>query len=158
MVDLEGLAHGADIVAALNAMLDGWNKQMGLRFVKAEPSEIVAELDIDGRHHQPYGLVHGGVYASMIETVTSVGAALDAMKRGYAAVGLDNSTSFLHAARGGTLRATARPLSTGKRTQLWEATVTDGEGRTLASGRVRLLCLEPGAKAGGETVAIQSSG
>ena len=154
MTDLSNLPTGVDLAPILNEHLDGWNRAMGLRFVQVLPEEIIAELEIDGRHRQPYGLVHGGVYASMVETVTSGGAALDARTHGASAVGLDNSTSFLHAVREGRLRATARPLSRGRRTQLWEAVITDGGERTVAVGRVRLLCLEPGVAAAGETVRV----
>jgi 1,4-dihydroxy-2-naphthoyl-CoA hydrolase len=142
----------------INATLDGWNAAMGLRFVIASPDEVTAELEIGPRHRQPYGIVHGGVYAGIIEAVTSVGAALDAMTRGQTAVGLDNQTSFLHATREGRLRVTARPLTRGRRTQLWEGTVTDGNGRIVATGRVRLLCLEPGAALAGKTAALEPAG
>ncbi len=104
------------------------------------------------QHLQPHGIVHGGVYAGLVETVASVGAALNVMAHGLTAVGLENHTSFLRAVREGTLRATARPLTRGRRTQVWEATVTDSAGRVAATGRVRLLCLEAGADLAGEKV------
>src|SRR4051794_33961693 len=126
-----------DMAAALNGSLDGWNKAMGLRFVRATEDEVILELDIEAIHRQPYGIVHGGVHAGIIETVTSTGAALYAMKRGQSVVGLENHTSFLKAVREGTLRVTARPLSRGRSTQVWEATVTSAEGHAVATGRVR---------------------
>jgi uncharacterized protein (TIGR00369 family) len=95
------------------------------------------------------------VYSGVIETVASVGAAVYGLARGLSVVGLDNHTSFLHAAREGTLTATARPLTRGRRTQVWEATITDPTGRAVATGRVRLLCLEQGARVAGETVAVK---
>ena len=146
-----------EILSTLNADLDGWNAAMGLRFVRATPDEIAAEIQIGPAHRQPYGLVHGGVYAGIIETVTSVGAALDAMSRGQAVVGLENHTSFLHAAREGKLRVTARPLTRGRRTQVWEGTVTDEARRVVATGRVRLICLEAGSAVAGETVQLKPS-
>jgi len=146
-----------EILSTLNANLDGWNAAMGLRFVRATPDEIAAELDIGPTHRQPYGLVHGGVYSGIIETVTSVGAALDAMSRGQSVVGLENHTSFLHAAREGKLRVTARPLTRGRRTQVWEGTVTDEARRVVATGRVRLICLEAGSAVAGETVQLKPS-
>src|SRR5688572_17260964 len=106
---------GAAMAATLNANLDGWNRSMGLRFLSATADEVVAELDIGAQHRQPYGIVHGGVYAGVIETVTSVGAALDAATRNQAAVGLENHTSFLHATREGRLRVVARPLQRGRK-------------------------------------------
>ncbi len=142
----------ADIVDRLNAGRGGWSIAMGLRFVRASFDEIAAEVPIGPSHLQPQGVVHGGVHAGIIETLASAGAAIGALARGQSVVGLENHTSFLHAVRGGTLRASARPLMRGRRTQVWEGAVHDEAGRLVASGRVRLLCLEPGSSLAGETV------
>lgn len=131
-----------DAAEQLNAIEDGWNDAMGVRFVKATRDEVIAEFTVDDRHRQPYGIVHGGVYAGVIESVASAGAALVAMPRGQSAVGLENHTSFIHAVREGVLRATGKPLTRGRRTQAWEVTIADETGRIAATGRVRLLCLE----------------
>ncbi len=144
------MATDPDFADAMNAAAGGWNEANGLRFLHANGEEVVAELEIGPEHLQPHGIVHGGVYAGIIETVASVGAGLVAMARGQTAVGLENHTSFLRAVRTGTLRGTARPLTRGRRTQVWEATVTDSEGRVAATGRVRLLCLEADAVLAGQ--------
>src|SRR6478672_511411 len=146
-----------NFAASLNAMRGGWNHAIGIHFVHATADEVIAEIEIGPHHHQAYGIVHGGVYSSLIETVASVGAALAALPRSQSVVGLENHTSFLNAAREGKLRANARPLMRGRRTQVWEATVTDTEGRTLASGRVRFLALEAGSSLAGETVTVKRS-
>lgn len=148
-------ADPTDFSEALNLSRDGWNAAMNLRFVHATRDEVRAEIVIGPQHLQPYGVVHGGVYAGIVETLASSGAALDAMERGYSVVGLDNQTSFLRATRGGTLHATATPLARGKRSQLWEGRIVDDAGRLVATGRVRLLCLEPGATLAGEAVALK---
>jgi 1,4-dihydroxy-2-naphthoyl-CoA hydrolase len=147
-----------DFSAAINAARDGWNTAMDLRFVVATRDEVTAELEIGDQHRQAYGIVHGGVYAGIIETATSVGAALDAATRNQTAVGLENHTSFLHATRAGRLRVTARPLSRGRRTQVWEGHVTDDTGRLVATGRVRLMALDAGAVLAGETAALKTGG
>jgi 1,4-dihydroxy-2-naphthoyl-CoA hydrolase len=140
-----------DLAPLMNAAASGgWSSAMGLRFVKATTDEVVAELEVGPAHLQPQGIVHGGVYSGIIETVASIGAGITAMERGQTVVGLENHTSFLRAVRSGTLRGTARPLTRGRRTQVWEATVTDADGRVAATGRVRLLCLEAGAELAGE--------
>ncbi|MFH1154277.1 MAG: PaaI family thioesterase [Pseudomonadota bacterium] len=146
-----------NILELINATLGGYNTTIGLVFVKAEPDEFVAQISVDSRHHMPYGLVHGGVYASMIETVCSTGAAITVISENKSAVGLENSTSFLHAVRSGILRCTARPLALGNRSHVWEAQVHDDSGRLVATGRVRLMILESGAQAAGETVGLDSS-
>ena len=141
-----------DYTDELNARLGGWNAAMGLRHVRATRDEVILELEVGEQHRQPYGVVHGGVYAGIVETACSVGAAIDALSYGKAAVGLENSTSFLAAVREGVLRVVARPLSRGKRTQVWEATVSDASGRAVASGRVRLLVIDPEIPLAGSAV------
>jgi 1,4-dihydroxy-2-naphthoyl-CoA hydrolase len=140
----------ADALAYLNQQKGGWNRAMDLVFVKATADEVVGEVVVADQHLQPYGIVHGGVHAGIIEAACSTGAALYALPKGQSVVGLENSTSFLHAARGGTLRVTARPLTRGRRSQAWEGTVTDAAGKVLATGRVRLLCLEPDSDLAGK--------
>ena len=144
-----------DIVEMINARLGGYDVAQGLRFVSATPDEFVAELEITEHHLQPYGLVHGGVYSGMIETLCSVGAALNVFNEGKTSVGLDNATSFLRGTRSGTLRCTARPLHRGRRSHVWVADVHDDAGRHVASGRVRLMVLEPGDAVDGQTVKME---
>jgi 1,4-dihydroxy-2-naphthoyl-CoA hydrolase len=126
---------------------------MGIRFIHATADSVEAELEIGPAHLQAYGIVHGGVHSGVIETIASVGAALAALPRGQSVVGLENHTSFLLAVREGKLRASARPLMRGRRTQVWEAQVTDDSGRLVATGRVRFLALEAGTTLAGEVVA-----
>ena len=149
-------APDGDFAAEMNESRGGFNTAMGLRFVRATRDEVVAELTIGENHSQPYGLVHGGVHAGIIETVCSVGASIDARTSGRTVVGLENSTTFLRAVRAGSLRVTAHPLTRGRRTQVWEATVADENARPLATGRVRLLCLEPDAEIAGRRVAVET--
>jgi 1,4-dihydroxy-2-naphthoyl-CoA hydrolase len=143
---------GRDLAATMRDRLGGFDGAMGLRLVSATRDEVVAEYEVDERHRQPYGIVHGGVHCGAVETVCSTGAALDAMARGQAVVGLENHTSFVRAVRAGRVRVTGRPITRGRRSQLWEAVARDEQGRVVASGRVRLLCLEPGTELAGEPV------
>jgi uncharacterized protein (TIGR00369 family) len=152
---LSATADG-NFAPALNANRQGWATEMGIRFVRATGDEVTAEMEVGPIHRQPYGIVHGGVHCGIIETICSTGAALHALPRGQAVVGLENHTSFLHAMREGTVRATARPLMRGRRTQVWEATVADAEGRAIATGRVRFLALEAGSSLAGDTVKVKS--
>lgn len=136
-------------VTQLGASPGGLNKLIELSLVSVSEREVVAELPVSSKHHQPMGIVHGGVYCAIVETVCSVGAFTHASKHGNYVVGVDNQTSFLKATRTGTLRAVARPISIGRRTQLWEAEVRNQDGELVASGRVRLLAIEAGASLGG---------
>ena len=144
-----------DVAPTLNAALDGHNVALGLRFLEATRQRVVAELTVAPHHHQAYGIVHGGVYTSMVETACSVGAAMQAATHGASAVGLENHTSFLHAVRAGTLRVEATPVECGKRTQLWQAAVLDEKDRIVASGRVRLFVFDGPATIAGETLAVK---
>lgn len=141
----------------INTHLGGYNKAMGLSFVRARLDELEAQLEVSDQHRQPYGLVHGGVLAGMIETLCSVGGALNVLGEGKSTVGLENSTTFLKAVRSGTLRCTARPLVRGRRSHVWEAQVYDDRDRLVATGRVRLLVLEPGATADGVEVGLETA-
>lgn len=148
-------AEEEDFAAAVAALPDGWVKAMGLVFVRATASEVVVELEVGPQHLQPMGIVHGGVYAGIVETVTSIAAGIDANQRGGMVVGLENHTSFLHATRSGKLVAVARPLTRGSRTQVWEATITNAEGKTAATGRVRFLVIPKGSALAGGAADIQ---
>ncbi|MDX2511545.1 MAG: PaaI family thioesterase [Desulfobacterales bacterium] len=148
-------AYPENVLEMLNANLGGFNNTLGLQFTKATPDECIAEIEISEKHLMPYGLVHGGIYASLIETLCSTGAALTVWEESKHTVGLENSTSFLKAVRGGRLRCTARPLVLGKRSHVWEAQVHDDRDRLVATGRVRMLVLEPGAAAAGVEVGMR---
>lgn len=116
---------------------------LGFELLSATRDEVVLEWEVTSRHHQPMGIVHGGVYCAAIETVCSIGASMDATERfGRQAVGLENHTSFIRSVRSGRLRAVATPITRGRNTQVWEAKVTNEAGETVATGRVRLYCLE----------------
>jgi uncharacterized protein (TIGR00369 family) len=146
----------ADAPSDFQALRDqwkaGWDSAMGFRYVRATRDEVVVEYDVADVHKQPYGIVHGGVHCGVVEAVCSTGAAMDAMARGQSVVGLENHTSFVRAVRSGTITVTATPVTRGRRVQLWEAVCRDESGKTVATGRVRLLCLDPGSELAGETV------
>lgn len=133
----------------------GWNKELGLDFITANENEVIADIVATEKHQQPMGIVHGGVYCALIETTCSVGGHFAASKYGKLVVGVDNHSSFLKATRSGKLRTTARPIVKGRRTQLWEANVTNEAGEVVATGRVRLICLDIGSPLAGETAEVR---
>jgi 1,4-dihydroxy-2-naphthoyl-CoA hydrolase len=145
-----------DFAAMINAAdTGGWVGTTGLRILRATRDEVIAELDVQPKHMQAYGIVHGGVHAGIVETLASIGAALDAMPAGRTVVGLENHTSFLRAVRSGTLHADAKPLTRGRRSQVWEGSIRDEAGRLVATGRVRLMVLDAGAEVAGEKVGLK---
>jgi uncharacterized protein (TIGR00369 family) len=142
-----------DIAQWMNNGLSGFDRTMGFRMLRATPDEVILEYDAGEQHHQPYGIVHGGVHSAAVETVCSTGAGLYARIQGQAGVvGVENHTSFLRAVRTGRVRVTGKPLSRGRRSQVWEATARNEEGKIVSTGRVRLLCLEAGSEIAGEKI------
>ncbi len=136
-----------DISDAVNR-LPGWPREMGISILKATPDEVTCEWEVTEQHHQPDGIVHGGVHCGVVETLASIGAAVVALPRGQRVVGLENHTSFIRAVRSGKLTGTARPVTRGRTTQIWEVWIRDPEGNLVAQGRVRLLCLDQGRPLG----------
>jgi 1,4-dihydroxy-2-naphthoyl-CoA hydrolase len=136
-----------DLVAKVNAM-PGWVKEMDIAILAASADEVRCEWQVSEKHHQGYGIVHGGVHCGVIETLASIGAAAVAHPRGQRVVGLENNTSFIRAVRSGKLRGLARPVTRGRSSQVWEAWIRDEKEQLVAQGRVRLLCVDEDRKLG----------
>ena len=99
----------------------------------------VATMSVDDQPVlQPMGIVHGGVYATMAEGLTSEATFRAVYPDGYIAVGMSNQTSFLRPITGGTIHAEARRRHRGRTTWLWEVDFTDDEGRLCALTRVTI--------------------
>jgi 1,4-dihydroxy-2-naphthoyl-CoA hydrolase len=124
----------------------GLIKLLGIRVEAVSADRVVLRCPVTAALHQPYGLVHGGVYATLAETAASIAAALWFGDRGKV-VGVSNATDFLRAVRGGSLRAEATPLARGRTTQLWQVEIGDDGGRLVAHAKVRLqnVAEAPGA-------------
>jgi 1,4-dihydroxy-2-naphthoyl-CoA hydrolase len=139
-----------DAAPIINAMHVGtWAEKIGLVVQSATRDAVRGTVEVRPDHLQPQGLVHGGVYASIIESAASVGAALDAIPAGRNVVGLENHTSFVRATRSGTIHVLATPITRGRRSQLWDVTLKNDQDAIVATGRVRLLVLEPNADVAG---------
>ncbi len=112
-------------------------KHLGVDFTEVTGDRVVATWTARPELHQPYGIVHGGVHCSVIETLASVGGAVWMGDRGKV-VGVNNNTDFYRAVREGTLTSTATPLHRGRSQQVWVVETVDEQGRVAARGQVRL--------------------
>lgn len=147
----------SEIAAQINELHRGtFAEHLGIAIIEASRESVRAKVTLDGRHLQPMGIVHGGVYASVIESLASVGASIDAMSKGKHVVGLENHTSFVRAFRGGALDALATPLTRGGRSQLWEVALRNEQGELIARGTVRLLVLEADADVRGAKLSMRT--
>lgn len=110
---------------------------LGVDFTEVSGEKVVATWQARAELHQPYGIVHGGVHCSLVETLASVGAAAWLGDQGKV-VGVNNNTDFYRAVRTGTMTSTATPLHQGRSQQVWVVETVDEEGRLTARGQVRL--------------------
>jgi len=118
---------------------DGFDSELGLTYLEMTPDGGRAQLQITDKLLQPHGIVHGGVYCSIVESLASVSAHVWlAANGGGNVVGVNNNTDFLRAIGSGTLTAESAPIHRGRRQQLWLITISDGDGRLVARGQVRL--------------------
>lgn len=122
--------------------ITGFDAHYGLELLAASGDEVTGRCPVAAHVLQPFGLVHGGVYASMAESMASIGTALGV--EGPAA-GMSNHTSFLRPMTEGTIRAVARPRHRGRTTWVWEAEFTDDADRLVALSRVTIAVLGPRA-------------
>ncbi len=106
---------------------------------RISPTRVSGSVAADERHHQPWGLVHGGLYATVIETFATTGAYEAVKARGQQAVGVANVTDFLRPHQHGRLDVVATAIQQGRTQQLWQVEVSRPEdGKLIARGQVRL--------------------
>jgi uncharacterized protein (TIGR00369 family) len=101
-------------------------------------TSVNGHIDLGPDHHTPWGIVHGGVYATAIESAASIGASTAVREQKMVAVGLTNTTHFLRSATAGRVSVRAVALNQGRTQQLWQVDIKDEAGRLLAHGEVRL--------------------
>jgi 1,4-dihydroxy-2-naphthoyl-CoA hydrolase len=117
----------------------GFDQELGLEYLEMTPDGGRARLKIADKLLQPWGIVHGGVYCSIIESLASVSAHVWLSENGGGTVvGVNNNTDFLRAISSGTVTAVSTPIHRGRRQQLWLIMITDEDDRVVARGQVRL--------------------
>ncbi|MCZ4555732.1 PaaI family thioesterase [Rhodococcus maanshanensis] len=137
---------GRPIADEMTAMLDGrFPGLVGMRILEASASEVTGELRVREELLAPNGYLHAATVVALADTVCGVGArlALPAEASGFTT--LELKTNYLGTARSGTVSVDATLVHSGRRTQLWDATVRDGAGRAIALFRCTQMVLYPSA-------------
>lgn len=117
----------------------GFDSVIGLKYVELSPDGGRAQLTITDELLQPWGIMHGGVYCAIVESLASVSAHVWLSEHGGGTVvGVNNNTDFLRAIGSGTVTAVSTPIHRGRRQQLWLITITDENDKLVARGQVRL--------------------
>ena len=111
---------------------------LGIELLEAGEDIATARLEVSDRVRQPYGIVHGGAYAALAETVVSHATAMAVWPDGMVAMGQSNFTSFLRPVSEGAVHAEARRKHRGRSSWVWEVEFTDDEGRLCALSRVTM--------------------
>jgi 1,4-dihydroxy-2-naphthoyl-CoA hydrolase len=138
-----GCRHTAPVTdTSLDPEITGpFVSHLGVEFTEVSGDKVVATWTARPDLHQPYGILHGGVHCSVVETLASVGAAMWIGADGKV-VGVSNTTDFYRAVREGTLTSTATPLHRGRSQQVWLVETVGEDGKVAARGQVRLQNLQ----------------
>jgi 1,4-dihydroxy-2-naphthoyl-CoA hydrolase len=125
-------------VEQLNEFIVGFDRLYGLELVEFSEQEVRARVQLRDDLKQPMGLLHGGVYASIAESLASLATALGVLERGEAAMGLSNNTSFLRPVTEGAVHAHATRLHKGRTTWVWDVRFRDDADRLCAVTRMTI--------------------
>lgn len=129
-----------------------YDQLIGLEYTSVTPDCVKAQCEITTHHHQPTGIVHGGVYCSISESVASVAGTTWLCAQSNSretdeyfpyCVGTNNNTDFMKAFRKGVLYAIATPLHRGRSQQLWQVDLRDADDLLYAQTRIRLHNIYP---------------
>ena len=112
---------------------------MKFEVTEATGSRVTGHVDLGPDQHTPWGVVHGGLYSSVVESAASIGASTAVVENGQFAVGVNNNTDFIRAMTEGRLDVLAEPIQQGRTQQLWQVLLTRADdGKLVARGQVRL--------------------
>lgn len=119
------------------------DRVLGFDLVELGAESARATAEVGDEHRQPYGIVHGGVYAALAESVASAATAAGVYDDGKIAMGMSNFVTFMRPISSGTIHAQAIRKHGGSTTWVWEVEMTDDQGRLCASSRVTVAVRPP---------------
>ncbi|HEY1688215.1 MAG TPA: PaaI family thioesterase [Solirubrobacteraceae bacterium] len=122
----------------INEALVGFDRLYGLELLECSQERVYAQLQIRDELRQPAGLLHGGVIASVAESLASLATGITVFEQGMTAVGLSNNTSFLRPLTQGLVHAEALRLHHGRTTWVWDVRFSDDAGRLCALTRMTI--------------------
>jgi 1,4-dihydroxy-2-naphthoyl-CoA hydrolase len=122
----------------INHVMVGFDGLYGLELLDVSDTDVHAQVTVRDEVKQPMGLLHGGVYASMAESMASLATAVAVHAQGETAMGLSNSTSFLRPITEGVVHAHAIRIHRGRTTWVWDVRFSDDEDRTCAVTRMTI--------------------
>jgi 1,4-dihydroxy-2-naphthoyl-CoA hydrolase len=128
--------------------LAGFDRLYGLELLGVSEDEVRGRVLVRDELKQPAGLVHGGVYAAIAESLASLATHIAVAGQGSTAVGLSNSTSFLRPVTDGTINALGTRLHKGRTTWVWDVRFTDDEQRLCAITRMTIAVRTPRSSVG----------
>jgi 1,4-dihydroxy-2-naphthoyl-CoA hydrolase len=115
-----------------------FDELIGTEWLSDDPEDARVRLPVREDLLQPVGLVHGGVFSSLVESVCSRSTAFAVFDQGMAAMGQSIHVTFMRPITEGTIEVSARARHRGRTTWIWDAEVTDGEGRLCALARMTI--------------------
>ncbi len=134
--------HKEPELEALNRRGEGnFVGHLGIRYVSITADSLTAAMRVDAKMHQPYGILHGGASMALAETVGSAAGNLCVDPDRFVCVGMEINGNHVRPVRQGEIRATARPLHLGTRTQVWDISIADERGRLVCAARLTLAVL-----------------
>jgi uncharacterized protein (TIGR00369 family) len=110
----------------------------GLQIVELGEELAIARVPVRDAIKQPMGLVHGGIYCSIADSLASHATALVEFPLGNSVQGLSNQTSFMRPILEGHVHATARRRHRGRTTWVWDVDITDDQERLCAVSRMTI--------------------
>ena len=123
--------------------MGGAAELLDIEIIEMSDEKVVATMPVTKKHHQPFGVLHGGVSVVLAESVASVGAYL-AAPEGFVAMGIEINANHIRAVREGTVTAVATPVHRGRSTQVWQVEITGDNDKLICVSRCTLAIVKKG--------------
>ncbi len=114
---------------------------LGIEFTLLSKSRLLAQMPVDERTRQPFGLLHGGASVALAETLASVGGWLNVEGPGKAVVGIEINANHVRSVRSGIVAGEAEPIHIGGKIQVWKVSITNEDGELVCESRCTLAII-----------------